>query len=451
MNGLFEKRRLKRLNQVQYIAVGFFCIILIGASVLTLPIASRSGEWTSFLDALFTAASATCVTGLVVFDTYTYWTLFGQLVILTLIQIGGLGFITIGVGFAMAFRKRIGLRERDLMKESVNALEIGGIVKLVRKILIGTLFFEGIGAILLSIRFVPRFGLAKGIYFGIFHSISAFCNAGFDLMGVQMPYSSLTEYVGDPIVNLVVMTLIVVGGLGFVVWSDLWNKRFCWNKFSLHTKIVLMMTVFLLAGGAILLYFFERGNTLAGLSGSEQFWASLFGSVTARTAGFNTVDTGVLRPESKFLTIILMFIGGSPGSTAGGIKTTTIAVIILYVFSNLHSGSGCNIFHRRISDEIIKKASMVFCLNLFLVVLSTLIILAGSGLELSDILFEVVSAISTVGMTTGITRELGTVAKIVIIVLMFCGRIGSMTFALSLIQKPEQRKLQFPEEKITIG
>lgn len=439
------------MNQVQYIAVGFFFIIFIGACILTLPVASRSGEWTSFFDTLFTATSATCVTGLVVFDTFTHWSLFGQLIILILIQIGGLGFITVGVGFAMAFRRRIGLRERDLMKESVNALEIGGIVKLVRKILIGTFFFEGMGAILLSVRFVPRFGVVRGIYYGIFHSITAFCNAGFDLMGEQEAYSSLTAYVGDPLVNLVIIALIVIGGLGFVVWSDLWNKRFRWNRLSLHTKIVLSVTVLLIVGGALLLFLFERGNTLEGLSGWEQFWASVFGSVTARTAGFNTVDTGALRPESKLLTIILMFIGGSPGSTAGGVKTTTIAVMTLYVFSNLRSEGGCNIFHRRISDEIIKKASMVFCLNLFLGVTSTLIIMATSNFGMSDILFEVFSAISTAGMTTGITRDLNAVGKIVIIVLMYSGRIGSMTFALSLIQKPESHKLRLPAEKITIG
>lgn len=451
MNGLFEIRQIRRLNQVQCIAAGFFCIILIGACILTLPIASRSGEWTSFFDALFTATSATCVTGLVVVDTYLHWNLFGQLIILTMIQIGGLGFITIGVGFSLMLRRKIGLRERDLMKESVNALEIGGIVKLVLRIIKGTLLFEGIGAVLLAIRFVPRFGPLKGIYFAIFHSISAFCNAGFDLMGGQGAYTSLVEYVGDPLVNLVIISLIVIGGIGFVVWNDLWLKKGNWNRLSLHSKLVLSVTAILIAGGALLLFLFERGNTLQGMTGAEQFWASLFGSVTARTAGFNTVDTAALRPESKFLTIILMFIGGSPGSTAGGIKTTSIAVMILYVFSNLRGESGCNIFHRRIGDVVIKKASMVFCLNLFLGVTSTLTIMATSGLTLSDVLFEVFSAISTVGMTTGITRDLNMVGRVVIILLMYCGRIGSMTFALSFIQKPVPKKLRLPEERITIG
>ena len=450
MNGIIERRGKRRLNQVQYIAVGFFLIIMAGTCFLMLPISSRQGEWTGFLDALFTATSATCVTGLVVFDTYTHWSLFGQLIILMLIQIGGLGFVTIGVGFSILFRRRIGLRQRDLMKESVNALEIAGVVKLVRKILMGTLLFEGLGAGLLSSRFVPRFGPVKGIYYGIFHSISAFCNAGFDLMGCQEEFSSFTSYVGDPLINLTLMALIVIGGLGFVVWSELSIKKLHWKNYSLHTKLVLVTTVVLILGGALFLFLFEQGNTLEGMNGGEQVLASLFGSVTARTAGFNTVDTGALHQESKFLTILLMFVGGSPGSTAGGVKTTTIAVMLIYIASYL-KGSDCNVFHRRISDEIVKKASMVFCLNLMLGIISVLIILATSSLATEDILFEVYSAISTVGMSTGITRSLNVTGKIVIALLMFCGRIGSLTFALSLVQKPETAKLTLPVERITIG
>ncbi len=450
MNVLSAGRRIRRLSQVQYIAVGFFLIILVGACLLTLPVSSRTGEWTGFFDALFTSTSATCVTGLVVYDTFTHWSIFGQLVILLLIQIGGLGFITVSVGFALIFRKRIGLRERDLLKESVNALEIGGIVKLARRIFTGTLLFEGVGALLLALRFIPRFGFAAGIYYGIFHSISAFCNAGFDLMGCEEQYSSFTGYVGDPIVNLTVMALIIIGGIGFVVWGDIAVKKLKWKTWELHTKIVLVTTAVLVLGGAVLMFLFERGNTLEGLSGQEQLFASLFGSVTARTAGFNTVDTGALRQESKLLTIILMFIGGSPGSTAGGIKTTTLMVILIYVISNLR-GSGCNLFHRRISDEIIKKASMVFCLNLFMGLISTLVILATGAQAMDDILFEVFSAISTVGMTTGITRDLNGVGRMVIVLLMYCGRVGSMTFALSFMQRPQAARIRLPEERITIG
>ena len=451
MNGLFERHGYHRLNQVQYIALGFFFIILAGSLILTLPIASRSGEWTPFLDSMFTATSATCVTGLVVYDTFTHWNVFGQLVILLLIQIGGLGFITVGVGFSMAFRRRIGLWQRDLLKESINAMEIGGIVKLSRKIFIGTALCEGAGAILLATRFIPEFGFVKGIYYSIFHAISAFCNAGFDLMGRQQQYASFTSYAADPVINIVLMLLIVVGGLGFVVWSDVVSKRFHWKNYCVHTKMVISVTLILIFGGALLLFLFEQGGTIKGMSTGEQILTSLFGSVTARTAGFNTVDTGALQPESKLLTIVLMFIGGSPGSTAGGVKTTTIAVILIYVISNLRGENGCNVFHRRIGDEVIKKASMVFCLNLFLGLMSVTLILATSNLHMSDVLFEVYSAISTVGMTTGITRDLNVVGRIVIIILMYCGRIGSMTFALSFVAKPETKGLSLPEEKITIG
>lgn len=451
MNGLFERHGYHRLNQVQYIALGFFFIILAGSLILTLPIASQSGEWTPFLDSMFTATSATCVTGLVVYDTFTHWNVFGQLVILLLIQIGGLGFITVGVGFSMAFRRRIGLRQRDLLKESINAMEIGGIVKLSRKIFIGTALCEGVGALLLATRFIPEFGLVKGIYYSIFHAISAFCNAGFDLMGGQQPYASFTAYATDPVINITLMLLIIVGGLGFVVWSDVVSKRFRWKNYCLHTKMVISVTLLLIFGGALFLFLFEQGGTISGMSMGDQILASLFGSVTARTAGFNTVDTGALKPESKLLTTALMFIGGSPGSTAGGVKTTTIAVILIYVISNLRGESGCNIFHRRIGDEVIKRASMVFCLNLFLGLTSVTLILATSNLHMSDVLFEVYSAISTVGMTTGITRDLNVVGRIVIIILMYCGRIGSMTFALSLVAKPEAKGLSLPEEKITIG
>lgn len=451
MNGLFERHGYHRLNQVQYIALGFFFIILAGSLILMLPIASRSGEWTPFLDSMFTATSATCVTGLVVYDTFTHWNVFGQLVILLLIQIGGLGFITVGVGFSMAFRRRIGLRQRDLLKESINAMEIGGIVKLSRKIFLGTALCEGVGALLLATRFIPEFGLVKGIYYSIFHAISAFCNAGFDLMGGQQPYASFTAYATDPVINITLMLLIIVGGLGFVVWSDVVSKRFHWKNYCLHTKMVISVTLILIFGGALLLFLFEQGGTIKGMSTGEQILTSLFGSVTARTAGFNTVDTGALKPESKLLTTALMFIGGSPGSTAGGVKTTTIAVILIYVISNLRGESGCNVFHRRIGDEVIKRASMVFCLNLFLGLTSVTLILATSSLRMSDVLFEVYSAISTVGMTTGITRDLNVVGRIIIMILMYCGRIGSMTFALSFVAKPETKGLSLPEEKITIG
>lgn len=446
-----KKHKVKKLNQVHYIALGFLFIILIGTGLLMLPIASKAGETTDFLGALLTATSSTCVTGLVAYDTYTHWTLFGQIILLILIQIGGLGFITFGVGFSLLFRRHIGLRQRDLLKESVNAIEIGGIIRLWRKIVGGTLLFEGLGAILLSIRFIPEFGIIKGIYYGIFHSVSAFCNGGFDLMGVKEKFSSLSDYATDPLVNAVLSVLILVGGLGFLVWDDLYKNKLRWKRYTLHTKIVLTMLFILVVGGTFLMYLFERTNTLSGMNAFGKFWASLFGAVTARTAGFNTVDTGVLTPGGKLLTIILMFIGGNPGSTAGGVKTTTVAVILAYIYSNIRGNSGCNIYGRRISDEVIKKACMVFALNLFLALVSSLIIMGTNSLAFDDIAFEVISAISTVGMTTGITRDLNVTGRIVITLLMYCGRIGSMTFALSLIQRPDAQLISFPEEKVTIG
>ena len=451
MNGLIERRPHTRLNQVQFIALGFFLIIMLGTFMLMLPISSRSGEWTSFMDALFTATSTTCVTGLIVVDTFTHWSLFGQLVIITLIQIGGLGFLTIAVGFAMVFRRRIGLRQRDLLKESVNAMEIGGIVKLTKKIIAGTIIIEGIGAVILTIRFMPEHGILEGIYYGVFHSISAFCNAGFDLMGYQTPYNSICAYVNDPVVNLTVSALIILGGLGFVVWDELSVKKFHWKQYTLHTKLVLSCTIFLLIAGTVLMLLFEYNNTVAEMNLGEKILASFFGSVTARTAGFNTVDTAALDSSSKLLTMILMFIGGSPGSTAGGAKTTTVMIMFIYIVSSLKNESGSNVFHRRINSEIIKKAAMVIGLNLGLALCSGMIILATSDLPMEDVLFETISAISTVGMTTGITRDLNTIGRVLIAFLMYCGRIGSMTFALSLMKKENGQLLKMPEEKISIG
>ena len=437
------KKRHKNLSEFRYIAVGFFLTILSGAIMLSLPFSSRDGQWTNFLDSLFTATSATCVTGLVVFDTFRHWSIIGQLVILVLIQIGGMGFISNGVAFSMLLHKKIGLRQRDLMQESVNALEIGGIVRLFSVIIKGTFLIEGIGAVLLAIRFIPDFGILRGIYFSVFHSISAFCNAGFDLMGINEEYSSFTKYAADPLVNITIMLLIIIGGIGFTIWNEVRIKKF--------KLIVISTTLILVFGGGLFMYIFEKSNTIAGMDTPGAVFASLFGSVTARTAGFNTVDTAALTPESKLLTIVLMFIGGSPGSTAGGIKTTTMAVMIIYIVSYLRGCNGCNVFGRKISSEVIKKAGMVLIINLVLGLTAVIAILATSNMEMDDVLFEVYSAISTVGMTTGITRDLNTVGRIIIIIMMYCGRIGSMTFVLSFVHRPDKANIELPEEKVIIG
>ncbi len=445
-------KKLKNFSQAQTIALGFFIVILTGTLLLMLPFASRDGQSIGFIPALFTASSATCVTGLVVVDTYTHWTLFGQLVIITLIQIGGLGFVTIGVLFAMALNRNIDLKQRTLIRESVNSIQLGGVVKLVRKIFMGTIMFELAGAVILSIFFVPRLGLLRGIYYGVFHSISAFCNAGFDLMGYKALYSSFTAEYDSIIINVTIMSLIVIGGIGFIVWDDISKHGLHFKKYMLHTKIVLSTTAFLIFGGAFLFYIFERNNLMADMSVKGKILSSLFSSVTARTAGFNTIDTASLTSSSKLLTIILMFIGGSPGSTAGGVKTTTVSTIIFYVWSNLRSGNDCNIFKRRINDATVKKAGVIICINLMLGLAGTLAIchLQNNAL-ISDVLFEVYSAIGTVGMSTGITRELTDASRIIISLLMYCGRVGSMTFALAFTERKSAAHISLPEEKITVG
>ena len=442
----------KRFSRVQTIALGFLLIIAAGTILLMLPAASRDGQSAGFLNSLFTATSSTCVTGLVVVDTYTNWTLFGQIVILMLIQAGGLGFITIGIFFSIFLKRKIGLKERNLIQESVNTLQIGGTGRLVRKIVCYTAVIEGTGALLLMVRFIPKFGWLKGIWYGIFHSVSAFCNAGFDLMGQFEPYGSLTMYYDDVLVNLVIMALILIGGIGFIVWDDISIHKWRVRKYLLHTKIVLAMTLVLTVGGSILFYVFEQGNLLAGMDMKGQVLSSLFGAVTPRTAGFNTIDTGAYSEGTRLLTILLMFIGGSPGSTAGGVKTTTMMVILLYIWSNLRNKKGLNIFGRRLDEDSVKKASTVFFINLLLASASSLLMFGLEGsMAMSDVLMEIFSAIGTVGISTGITRDVTVASKYLLILLMYSGRIGSMSFALSFTEKKQGSLVRLPIERITIG
>ena len=449
--GMQEHGKRQGLSQTQYIAFGFFLLIMTGTFLLMLPISSKSGKGMDFLGALFTATSASCVTGLVVADTWTQWSLFGQFVVITMIQIGGLGFITIGVFLSILLRRRIGLRQRGLMQESTSALQIGGIVRLTKKIILGTAIFEGTGALLLAIRFIPQYGFFRGVFYSVFHSISAFCNAGFDLMGHQQPYNSLSAYYDDWLVNLVVMSLIIIGGIGFIVWDDLSKNKLQVHKYLLQNKIVLLVTAFLVFGGGAAFYFLEKDGLMADMSISGKILTSLFSSVTARTAGFNTIDTGALSDGSKFLTIILMFIGGSPGSTAGGVKTTTIAVLLLYVYASIQRTYGVNILGRRLEEDVIKQASSVFVINLFLALFVSLVIMAIQPLSMSDTLFETFSAIGTAGMTTGVTRDLLPLSKFLVALLMYCGRIGSMSFALAFTQQKRTIRVQNPVEKINVG
>lgn len=442
-----------KLTYVRIIALGYLLVIIAGTGLLMLPVATRQGNETDFLTALFTATSATCVTGLVVVDTYTHWSGFGHIIILLMIQVGGLGFMTMGVLFAMFLKKRITLRTRGLLQESMNGMQMGGIIRLVRMVLRGTFIIELTGAVLLAIRFIPVFGWGKGILYGIFHSISAFCNAGFDLMGEYSgQYSSLVEFHGDILVNVVIMALIVIGGIGFFVWKDIRENKHHMKKYRLHTKMALFMTAILLIGGTVLFYLFENNNLLAGMNEKDKILAAAFSSVTARTAGFNTIDTGGLTHASKLLTMVLMFLGGSPGSTAGGIKTVTTLVLIAYVWSNLRASKGVNVFNRRLDDDVIRKASNVVVISLLMAVsASILICYLQPDLVVEDILFEVYSAIGTVGMSTGVTRDLNLVSRIIIVLLMYCGRIGSMSFALSFTERKKVAPVQLPTEKIMIG
>ncbi len=445
------RRIHSKLTQTQMIVVGFMLIILTGSLLLMLPWASRSHEVTPFLDTLFTATSASCVTGLVVVDTWSHWSMFGQVIILILIQVGGMGFMTLGVFMAILLRRRIGLKTRGVLQESINSLQIGGIVKLAKKIIQGTVFFESVGALILMYRFIPKVGMARGIWYGIFHSVSAFCNAGFDLMGYMEPYESLCGYAGDWLVNLTIMSLIVIGGIGFFVWDDIATKKLKVHRYTLHTKLVLMTTLALIIGGALFFFFTEQSNVLRNMPFAERIWASFFQSVTARTAGFNTVDTGALTEGSKFVTILLMFVGGSPGSTAGGIKTTTLIVLLVCVRSNMRQEKGYNILDRRLDEEVVRKACTVMCTNLLLMLTATIVMLVLQPFALTDVLFETASAIGTVGMTTGITRSICSVSKAVLIFLMYCGRIGSLTFALSLRGNKHEPAVKQPVEQVMIG
>ena len=443
-------RRKRRLSSFQIIILGFAGVILLGALLLMLPISTTGGNVTPFNETLFTATSAVCVTGLVVQDTGSYWSTFGQAVILALIQIGGLGVVTVAASFALLSGRRISLMQRSTMQDAISAPKVGGIVRLTRFILRGTFLIELLGALAVLPVFCRDYGW-RGVWMAVFHSISAFCNAGFDLMGENGAYQSLIRYSDDWLVNTVIMLLIIIGGIGFLVWDDLSVKKFQWKKYHLHTKIVLSTTGFLIIGGAVLFLILEKNNVLAGMPVKEQILCSLFHSVTARTAGFNTTDTGALTEGSKLVTMILMFIGGSPGSTAGGIKTTTVVVLIVFVRANLMEAAGCNVFNRRLDETAIRKASVVMCTNLFLILTGTIFMEIMQPFSLSDVMFEVFSAMGTVGMSAGITRDVCMASRMVLVFLMFCGRIGSLTFALSLKGHRHGAPIRKPVEEITIG
>jgi trk system potassium uptake protein len=438
------------LDPPKVLVTGFAVIIFIGAMLLMLPVATNDGKGLSFLDALFTATSATCVTGLVVVDTGTTFTLFGQLVILALIQVGGLGFMTFATMFAFLLGKRISLQERLLLREAMNNLTLEGIVRLVKRVLIFTVIIEGIGGLILAIRFAFDMPPLKAFYFGMFHAISNFNNAGFDLMG---DFRSLTGYVEDPVVTLVVCALIILGGIGFIVINEVYEYRQT-HRFSLHTKVVAVTSGLLLAFGTLLIFLFELHNpkTLGPLSPLGKFLASFYQAVTPRTAGSNTLNIPDLTQPTLFLIIFLMFVGASPGSTGGGIKTTTFATLLGAVWSQIRGKEDVVFFKKRIMYDTIYKSLTVTISGLFIVMFVTMLLtITEKGKDFLMILFEATSAFGTVGLSMGLTPELSPFGKVLIIFTMFAGRVGPLTiaYAVTLHRKPDP--FRYPKGKIMIG
>lgn len=439
--------RKKHLSSSRIIIFGFLGAILFGTFLLMLPFSSADGHMTPFLDSLFTATSAVCVTGLVVYDTASYWSLFGQFIIMLLIQTGGLGIVTIAVTTSIISGRKIGLRQRSIMQESISAPKVGGIVRLTGFILRTTFFIELSGAVLMAPTFCSDFGV-KGLWLALFHSVSAFCNAGFDLMGQESPFSSLTAYSSSFIINAVIMLLIIIGGIGFLVWDDIRTNKLRINKYRMQSKVVLSATLLLIAAPAAYFCLCE----FQFLPFKERLLASLFQAVTPRTAGFNTVDLTSLSSIGREITIILMLIGGSPGSTAGGMKTTTAAVLVFSAISVFRRKDDIECFDRRIPESVIKDASAVFLMYIVLFISGGIIISGIENLPLADCLFETASAIGTVGLSLGITAALGSASKIILIVLMFFGRVGGLTIIFAALSVPQHNNIaKKPQERITVG
>ncbi len=449
-----NKLRNRRFTPVQIIAIGFATIIFIGALLLSLPAATIDRVKTPFIDCIFTSTSAVCVTGLVTVDTGTYWSYFGKTVIIMLIQIGGLGFMSFATLLALITGKRITLKERLLIRESISSTSLQGIVRLARYILTFTFSIELIGALLLSIQFIPEFGLVKGIYYSIFHAISAFCNAGFDLMG---GYNSVTAYSNNGLVILTLSALIIIGGLGFYVWDDIYNYKRN-RRLSLQTKILITMSIILVGFGFVMFFIFEFSNpeTLKGMSFKEKMLSSFFASVSPRTAGFNSINLGSMSMASILLTIILMFIGGSPGSTAGGIKTSTAGVLLLTIMSVIKGREDTEVFKKKIGKETVYRAFAVVGIALGLVFTVTILLSiteSASGLPFEQYLFEATSAFGTVGLTLGLTQQLTTIGKVIVAITMYAGRIGPLTLlvAIAIRSNNKTNSIKYPEGKILVG
>lgn len=451
--GIKALKKKNMLTPVQILAIGFAIVIFVGAILLSLPIASQDGKVTPFIDCIFTSTTSVCVTGLVTVDTGTHWTYFGKTVIMFLIEIGGLGFMSVATLVFFFLGKRITLSERLVMQEAMNVNSLQGLVKMVKYVLIFTFSVEGIGAVLFATQFIPQFGIAKGIYYSVFHAVSAFCNAGIDLMG---NFKSVTEYANNSVVILTISALIAIGGLGFYVWLEIYNCKGI-KKLSLHSRVVIYMTLVLIVGGAILMYVFEMNNpsTMEGMSIKGKVLSSIMASVSPRTAGFNSIPLDKMTTAGIFLTIILMFIGGSPGSTAGGVKTATVVVLFMTVVSVVKGREDTEIFKKRINKELVYKSFVITILSLVLVISVTMIL---SITEQPDIpfvyfLYEATSAFATVGLTLGLTTKLTFVGKIVIVLTMYAGRVGLLTIILALAKSKNSKSgtIKYPEDKILIG
>ena len=444
--------RKKHLTSFQIISIGFLLVILSGSLLLMLPVSSKGGHVTSFIDALFTATSAVCVTGLVVHDTATFWSGFGQAVILVLIQIGGMGVVTIAVAIASISGRKIGLMQRRTMQEAISAPNVGGIVRMTGFILRTTLLIELTGAILMFPVFCRDFGPLKGLWYAVFHSISAFCNAGFDLMGKRAPFSSLTAYYGNGVINAVIIGLIIVGGIGFLTWNDVVCHKIHFHRYRMQSKVILMTTVILIVFPFLFFFFGEFGReSFGGMTLPQKLWSALFQAVTPRTAGFNTVDLNLFGEAGQTIIILLMLIGGSPGSTAGGMKTTTVAVLfmtLLAVFQRKEDTECCG---RRIDDSVIKYASAILLMYLMLFMTGGIIISCIEGLPVLTCLFETASAIGTVGLTLGITPGVGLISRLILIGLMFMGRVGGLTLVFAAFSGGQRKMSKLPKEKITVG
>lgn len=453
-----EKRKYflplwKRMKPAQWIVLGFFGVIFVGGLLLSLPICSATGQSVGLLNGMFTSTTSVCVTGLIVVDTGLAFSHVGHFLILCLIQLGGLGFMTIATVLFRMMRKRITLKQRMLIQESMNQDSLAGMVRLIRNVVSITILIETTGAVLLAFSFVPKFGLKTGVFYSVFIAISAFCNAGLDPLG---QFQSLTAYTGDVGLNLTVMMLIILGGLGFTVIYDVW-KEHRWKKFSLHTKLALSMTAVLVIAGAVLFTLMEWNNpaTMGPLPAGEKVLAGAFQSVTTRTAGFNSIDQGAMTNGSFLLTLILMFIGAAPGSTGGGIKVTTFFVLLLTTYSIVCGRQEAVIGKRSLGKDLIRRAAAIAVLAMMLVLLSTLLICVietnNPQVTLETALYECISALATVGLSCGLTPNLSSSSKLILMFLMFCGRVGPLTISTALANGQKKSAIRYPESRIMIG